>query len=117
MPDYINSNSPQNCNILHSPDVAGLRVGAEPVEGGVALQPLQVVGLPGHRLPQRRLRRRRRHARLPQRGLGRRRVVEARQVGLAGRRRRRGRRGEVVGELRGAGDELRQGQLEKYIGT
>ena len=103
-------------NVFHSPDVAGLRVGAEPVEGGVPLQPLQVVGLP-HGLPQRRLRRRRRHARLPQCRLGSRRVVEARQVGLAGRRRRRGRRGEVVGELRGAGDELRQGQLEKYMGT
>ena len=101
--------------MFHSPDVAGLRVGAEPVEGGVPLQPLQVVGLP-HGLPQRRLRRRRRHARLPQGRLGSR-VVEARQVGLAGRRRRRGRRGEVVGELRGTGDELRQGQLEKYIGT
>ena len=104
-------------NMFHSPDVAGLRVGAEPVEGGVPLQPLQVVGLP-HGLPQRRLRRLcRRHARLPQCRLRRRRVVEARQVGLAGRRRRRGRRGEVVGELRGTGDELRQGQLEKYIGT
>lgn len=102
--------------MFHSPDVAGLRVGAEPVEGGVPLQPLQVVGLP-HGLPQRRLRRRRRHARLPQCRLRSRRVVEARQVRLAGRRRRRGRRGEVVGELRRPGDELRQGQLEKYRGT
>ena len=36
------------------PDVTGLRVRPEPVEGRVALQPLQVVGLRRHR----RLRRR-----------------------------------------------------------
>ena len=82
---------------VSSPDVPGLRVRPEPVERRVALQPLQVVGLGGLG---RRLRRRRH-------GL---RVVEPRQVGL----RRRGRRGcrEVVGELRRARDQLRQGELE-----
>ena len=40
---------------MWSPDVTGLRVRPEPVEGRVALQPLQVVGL---RRRRRRLRRR-----------------------------------------------------------